>query len=135
MISQAQTTDDIIKGMNSLYQELGEERFTVLTQVFQKSKTQSIPMNKKGAKIDYLVDKFRSGNKLNYDGPKKTDIIKFQNPRYLMVEAPRINGIWEEIMEKEGPIYSRYGRHIRNYGTPQADTVYSFRNAPADYEE
>lgn len=134
-ISQAKTQEDIINGVNSLYQELGEEQFTTLTQTFQKSKSQAIPMNKKGAKINYLVDKFSSGNKLNYDGPKKTDILKFQNPRYMILGVPNINGVMEEVIENEGPVYSRYGRFIRNYGTPQADTVYSFRNIPANYDE
>jgi hypothetical protein len=57
MISQAQTPDDIVNGMNSLYQELGEEQFAALAQAFQKSKLQAVPMNKKGGKISYLVNK------------------------------------------------------------------------------
>lgn len=60
MISQAQTPDDIVNGMNSLYQELGEEQFTALTQAFQKSKSQAVQMNKKGGKISYLVNKLRN---------------------------------------------------------------------------
>ena len=64
MISQAQTPDDIVNGMNSLYQELGEEQFTALTQAFQQSKSQNIKMAKKGTKIDYLVDKLATGNQI-----------------------------------------------------------------------
>lgn len=66
---------------------------------------------------------------------EKNDILKFQNPHYMILRVPDINGVMEEVTENEGPVYSRYGRFIRNYGTPQADTVYSFRNIPANYEE
>ena len=59
-ISQAKTQEDIINGVNSLYQELGEEQFTALTQAFQKSKSHAVPMNKKGGKISYLVNKLRN---------------------------------------------------------------------------
>ena len=60
MISQAKTPDDIVNGMNSLYQELGEEQFTALTQAFQQSKAKSIPSNRMGGKISYLVNKLRN---------------------------------------------------------------------------
>ena len=59
-ISQAKTQEDIINGVNSLYQELGEEQFTALTQAFQQSKSQAVPKNKKGGKISYLVNKLRN---------------------------------------------------------------------------
>jgi hypothetical protein len=62
-ISQAKTQEDIINGVNSLYQELGEEQFTALTQAFEQSKAQNIKMAKKGTKIDYLVNKFQDGGK------------------------------------------------------------------------
>lgn len=61
MISQAQTPQDLMKGVDSLYQELGEDQFKALAQAFQKSKSQNIKMAKKGAKIDYLVNKFANG--------------------------------------------------------------------------
>lgn len=73
MISQAQTPDDIVNGMNSLYQELGEEQFTALTQAFQKSKSQAVPMNKKGAKINYLVNKFQHSGKIQNPGEIRQD--------------------------------------------------------------
>lgn len=60
-ISQAKTPQDLINGVNSLYQELGEKKFAALTQAFQQSKSQNIKMAKKGTKIDYLVDKFQGG--------------------------------------------------------------------------
>lgn len=69
-ISQAKTQQDIINGINSLYKEVGEEQFTALTKAFQKSKSQNIPMNKKGAKIDYLVNKFGNGKSI----PQQRDI-------------------------------------------------------------
>lgn len=69
-ISQAKTQQDIINGINSLYKEVGEEQFTALTKAFQKSKSQSIPMNKKGAKIEYLVNKFSNGKTI----PQQRDI-------------------------------------------------------------
>lgn len=61
MISQAQTPQDLKNGVDSLLQELGEEKFTALTQAFQQSKSQNIKMAKKGTKIDYLVDKLQGG--------------------------------------------------------------------------
>lgn len=73
MISQAQTPDDIVNGMNSLYQELGEEQFAALTQAFQKSKLQAVPMNKKGAKINYLVNKFQHSGKIQNPGEIRQD--------------------------------------------------------------
>lgn len=60
-ISQAKTPQDLMNGVNSLYQELGEKKFTALTQAFQQSKSQNIKMAKKGTKIDYLVDKLQGG--------------------------------------------------------------------------
>lgn len=64
MISQAQTPQDLKNGVDSLLQELGEEKFTALTQTFQQSKSQNIKMAKKGTKIDYLVDKLAAGNQI-----------------------------------------------------------------------
>ena len=64
MISQAQTPQDLKNGVDSLLQELGEEKFTALTQAFQQSKSQNIKMAKKGTKIDYLVDKLATGNQI-----------------------------------------------------------------------
>lgn len=64
MIKQAQTPNDIINGMNSLYQELGEEQFTALAQAFQQSKAQNIQKAKAGSKLEYLVNKFDLGNKI-----------------------------------------------------------------------
>lgn len=64
MISQAQTPQDLKNGVDSLLQELGEEKFTALTQAFQQSKSQNIKMAKKGTKIDYLVDKLAAGNQI-----------------------------------------------------------------------
>lgn len=69
-ISQAKTQEDIINGINGLYREVGEEQFTALTQAFQKSKSQNIPMNKKGAKIEYLVNKFGNGKTI----PQQRDV-------------------------------------------------------------
>lgn len=60
MISQAKTPDDIVNGVQNLYQELGEEQFTALTQAFRQSKTKSIPSNRTGGKISYLVNKLRN---------------------------------------------------------------------------
>ena len=69
-ISQAKTPQDIMNGVDSLYQELGEEQFTALTQAFQKSKSQNIKMAKKGDKIEYLVNKFSNGKTI----PQQRDI-------------------------------------------------------------
>lgn len=63
-ISQAKTSQDLMNGVNSLYQELGKEQFATLIQVFQQSKSQNIKMAKKGTKIDYLVDKFQGGKSI-----------------------------------------------------------------------
>lgn len=64
MIKQAQTPNDIINGMNSLYQELGEEQFAALAQAFQQSKSQNIKKAKKGTKIDCLVNKLQNGKSI-----------------------------------------------------------------------
>lgn len=69
-ISQAKTQEDIINGINSLYREVGEAQFAALTKAFQKSKSQNIPMNKKGAKIEYLVNKFSNGKTI----PQQRDV-------------------------------------------------------------
>lgn len=69
-ISQAKTPQDIMNGVDSLYQELGEEQFTALTQAFQKSKSQNIKMAKKGDKIEYLVNKFSNGKTI----PQQRDV-------------------------------------------------------------
>ena len=63
-IIQAKTPQDLMNGVNSLYQELGEKQFTALTQAFQQSKSQNTKMAKKGAKIDYLVNKFQNGKSI-----------------------------------------------------------------------
>lgn len=63
-IIQAKTPQDLMNGVNSLYKELGEEQFIALTQAFQQSKSQNIKMAKKGAKIDYLVNKFQNGKSI-----------------------------------------------------------------------
>lgn len=81
MISQAQTPDDIVNGMNSLYQELGEEQFTALTQAFQKSKTSQVKKAKYGTKMDYLVNKLSAGNQIPED-PKQRQ--KDENNIYLI---------------------------------------------------
>ena len=133
-ISQAKTQEDIINGVNSLYQELGEEQFTALTQAFEQSKAQNIKMAKNGTKINYLVDKLQKGNKLNSTGPKKTDVLQFKDPKYNAFYT--VDGhLVEEVNEDGAPIYYRYGRWIKNPGTPKADTVYSFRNFPFEYQE
>jgi hypothetical protein len=59
-----------VNGVDSLYQELGEEQFTALTQAFQKSKSQNIKMAKKGDKIEYLVNKFSNGKTI----PQQRDV-------------------------------------------------------------
>jgi hypothetical protein len=69
MISQAQSPEDIVKGIEGLYKELGEEQFATLTQAFQQSKQQAVKMAKQGVKIDYLVNKFANGGS-NEDDPE-----------------------------------------------------------------
>jgi hypothetical protein len=109
MIKQAQTPNDIMNGMNSLYQELGKEQFTALTQAFEQSKAQNIKMAKNGTKINYLVDKLQKGNKLNSTGPKKTDVLQFKDPKYNAFYT--VDGhLVEEVDEDGAPIYYRYGR-------------------------
>lgn len=112
MISQAQTPDDIVNGMNSLYQELGEEQFTALTQAFQQSKSQNIKMAKKGTKIDYLVDKLANGDLV--EKPKRT----------------RKGNDMHEYLKSNDVVYTR---DIRNYGTPYADTTWT--STSGDLEE
>lgn len=148
MISQAQTPDDIVNGMNSLYQELGEEQFTALTQAFQKSKTQAVPMNKKGAKIDYLVNKFATGG--NNDEPKvKTHVSGEFTPLELSFAAAKktylpkrdgtfnqrhIKRVWDPI---NGILYDRIRKNNSNEVTerkiifdsksPKTDTIFKYK--------
>lgn len=146
MISQAQTPDDIVNGMNSLYQELGEEQFTALTQAFQQSKSQNIKMAKKGTKIDYLVNKFASGG--NNDGPqvethekwKRTPIwLSFVaanstnlpkrpgtiNSRYIQrVWDPETNTMTDRIYKDTGEYTER--RVVFDQNSPKVDTIFHF---------
>ena len=135
MIKQAQTPNDIMNGMNSLYQELGEEQFTALAQAFQQSKSQNIKMAKKGAKIDYLVDKFQGGGPVRHiryddrgrtvsrgeedDRRRREDAMK--NARIHMLNDNGYGVV--DLVETDG---SRVERSIGNYGTPQADTSYVY---------
>lgn len=125
MISQAQTPDDIMNGMNSLYQELGEERFTALTQAFQKSKSQNIKMAKKGTKINYLVNKFNEGDKIqtHYDGEKVAQSNLFDKLKMLLNKWQNIN-----VQERKLDDNTLIGRRISNYGTPNADTTWYYNS-------
>lgn len=67
-LSQAQTPDDIVNGMNSLYEEIGEEKFKALTHDFQTSK--NIKKASVKTKIDYLVDKMAKGGRTENDRPR-----------------------------------------------------------------
>ena len=55
-ISQAKTQEDIINGVNSLYQELGEDQFMELAQAFEQSK---VKKHQLGGKLDYLIAQLR----------------------------------------------------------------------------
>lgn len=57
MISQAKTPDDIVNGVQNLYQELGEAQFAALTQAFQQSKTSAVQKNQQGGRLEYLIRK------------------------------------------------------------------------------
>ncbi len=116
MISQAQTPDDIVNGMNSLYQELGEEQFTALTQAFQKSKTQSIPMNKKGAKINYLVNKFADGG-----GNEDPEIETHVKGKYTPLWASFIAADRTYLPKRDGTFNQR---HIKRVWDPENRTMY-----------
>ena len=104
MISQAQTPQDLKNGVDSLLQELGEEKFTALTQAFQQSKSQNIKMAKKGTKIDNLVNKLQDGDLV--EKPKRT----------------RKGNNMHEYLKWNDAVYTR---DIRNYGTPYADTTWT----------
>lgn len=147
MISQAQTPDDIVNGMNSLYQELGEEQFTALTQAFQQSKQQSIKMAKQGAKIDYLVNKFAIGGR--NDEPKVQTYVAGENTplwwdfwraektylpmrrgtfqqRHIKRVWDPINGILYDRIQKAGH-YSPTERKIIFYPhSPKTDTLFKY---------
>lgn len=146
MISQAQTPDDIVNGMNSLYQELGEEQFAALTQVFQKSKSQYIPMNKKGAKINYLVNKFADGGD-NEDPEIETHVKGKYTPLWASFMAadrtylPKRDGtfnqrhikrVWDPVNGiMTDRIYKDTGEYTERRVTfdsksPKADTVFHF---------
>lgn len=129
MIKQAQTPNDIINGMNSLYQELGEEQFADLAQAFQQSKTQNIKKAKKGTKIDCLVSKFKKGGP-NDDYPQSQSDTTFVKRWY-----PGENGITYEnkIHVRRFPAWrhsnpaARWQTNNEEYIeliTPQNDTLY-----------
>lgn len=128
-ISQAKTQEDIINGVNSLYQELGEEQFTALTQAFQQSKSQNIKMAKKGTKINYLVSKFKEGGP-NDDYPQSQTDTTFVKKWY-----PGEDGITYEnrIHVRRFPYWrhshpaARWQTENEEYVeliTPQNDTLY-----------
>ena len=67
IISQAKSADDpkLLQGLEKLTEELGgPEELKKLTDIWQQSKSQNIKMAKKGAKIDYLVNKFQKGRSI-----------------------------------------------------------------------
>lgn len=107
MISQAQTPDDIVNGMNSLYQELGEEQFTALTQAFQKSKSQNIKMAKKGTKINYLVDKFADGG--NNEVPKVETHAKWS---YTPLQMSFMTADKTYLPKRDGTLNQRYIKRV-----------------------
>lgn len=128
-ISQAKTQEDIINGVNSLYQELGEDQFKALAQAFQKSKSQNIKMAKKGAKINYLVSKFKDGGP-NDDYPQSQTDTTFVKKWY-----PGEDGITYEnrIHVRRFPAWrhshpaARWQTNNEEYVeliTPQNDTLY-----------
>lgn len=119
-ISQAKTPQDLMNGVNSLYQELGEEQFAALTQAFQQSKSQNVKMAKRGTKIDYLVDKFNEGNKIQIhrNGRKVA-------PPNLVDKLKMLLNKWQNINVQERKLDDNtlIGRRISDYGTPNADTT------------
>lgn len=148
MISQAQTPDDIVNGMNSLYQELGEEQFTALTQAFQKSKSQAVPMNKKGAKINYLVDKFQNGGsndspevkthvsgeftplEVSFALAKKTYLPKRYgtfNQRYIKRVWDPVNGILYDRIYKTGTNEKTERKIMFDTNSPKTDTLFKYK--------
>lgn len=124
-----------MNGVNSLYQELGEKKFTALTQAFQQSKSQNIKMAKKGAKIDYLVGKLQGGGPvrhIRYDDRGRTvsqGMADDRRRREAALNNARIHMLNDDgygvvdLVETDG---SRVERVIGNYGTPQADTSYVY---------
>lgn len=146
MISHAKTPDDIVNGMNSLYQELGEEQFIALTQAFQKSKSENITMNKQGGKINYLVNKFQEGGSINQPKVKtyekwswtpwwssfklapKTELPQRHNtfnPRIIKRVYDPVSGLRVDRIIKQ-PTGEYTERRIHRYGTPEADTIYRY---------
>jgi hypothetical protein len=123
MISQAQSPEDIVKGIEGLYKELGEEQFTALTQAFQQSKQQAIKMAKQGAKLDSLVKKFQEGGKDEIDWlPKDGDRLYNTRPKHMF-------GIQRRILSV--PQYDQ--RHLKTRDgyfsytiEPNRDTVYYY---------
>ena len=131
MISQAQTPDDIVNGMNSLYEEIGEEQFTALTQAFQQSKQQHTKMAKKGAKIDHLVNKMAKGGPTeNNDRPRVAADTTFTKRWF-----PEENGIsnentihitrwpWRDHNHPAARWQSQHEEYTERI-TPENDTLY-----------
>lgn len=148
MISRAQTQQDLMKGVDSLYQELGEEQFKALAQAFQKSKSQAVPMNKKGAKIDYLVDKFKNGGsndspevethvsneytplELSFLAAKKTYLPKRYgtfNQRYIKRVWDPVNRILYDRIYKADTNEKTERKIMFDSKSPKTDTLFKYK--------
>lgn len=113
MISNAKTSDELVQGINGLYQELGEEQFTALTKEFQKSKQQNIKMAKQGSKIDYLVKKFDTGGeneKLEVPVHEKWN----RTPWGLSFMAAYLSGKKVELPMRKGTTVRRTMVRVKN---------------------
>lgn len=115
MISQAQNPEDIVKGIEGLYKELGEEQFAALTQAFQQSKQQAVKMAKQGAKIDYLVNKFANG------GSNEDDPETHVKGKYTPLWASFIAADRTYLPKREGTFNQR---HIKRVWDPETRTMY-----------
>ena len=130
MISQAQSPEDIVKGIEGLYKELGEEQFTALTQAFQQSKQQAIKMAKHGAKLDNLVKKFQSGGSYEDWFPK-------DGGRLLKVRPKQMFGTQRRIFNA-APYNQRHVKTEDGYFSytiePNRDTIYYYNpGGPSTY--
>lgn len=128
-LSQAQTPDDIVNGMNSLYEEIGEEKFKALTHDFQQSKN-TIKKASAGTKIDYLVNKFAPGGPIetivyrDYKQPTDSELFdraarfRGMNNGRIVTILPDGSRIFDDAIQHRG---ARYERTVG----PSADTFYT----------
>lgn len=130
MIAKAKNINEVDKGLEKLTEELGgPDKLQKIVDTWQQSKSQNMPIAKNGAKINYLVSKFKEGGP-NDDYPQSQSDTTFVKRWY-----PEEDGITYEnkIHVRRYPYWrhshpaARWQTENEEYVeliTPQNDTLY-----------